>query len=136
MGNSVTSTAAVRCKVDQADGLLLAFFIEAEGQRRAGIANMIEPYRLRAVQVPQRNIVRPVECGRRYRFNPADHPHERALAFARGGTIYECMGNHDPAHSVGNVFARAGELGTNDIGRTSNFLVFEAQPRRIFESER
>ena len=29
------------------------------------------------------------------------------------------------------MFARAGELGANDIGRTSNFLVFEAYSRTL-----
>ena len=37
---------------DQADGLLLAFLVEAKGERSSGIANMFETHRLRAVQVP------------------------------------------------------------------------------------
>ena len=77
-----------------------------------------------------------VKRGRRYRFDSANSPHGRALTLARGGTIYKCMGNDDPAHSLGNVLARAGEMSANDVGWTSNALVFEAHTHRIFKRGR
>ena len=124
-----------RIHLDQAHRFFRVGLVEAEGQRRAGITNMVSADRLGAMKMPEGDIVRPVKSGgpdRLYAANPRQGP----LAFADRTSGDEGVRDDDPPRAFRNLGAGGCDLRHQHILRRINGLALKALARRILVCER